>query len=99
MEAATDFKDESAHVKIEMDYVQHLPSEYQGQRHLEARDRLPGNSLAECLSGWEEVKGLGAKDEEADSPNVLRVELVGTEPYRLGDARRKLEAEAQPGRR
>lgn len=39
----------------------------------------------------------GTKENEADSQSVLRVELVGTEPYRLGDARKLREAEAQHG--
>lgn len=59
------------------------------------RDWLPWNGPGGCLCEWEEVEGPRAKDDEADSPNILRVELVGTEPYRLGDARRKREAEAQ----
>jgi hypothetical protein len=87
--------DESNRLKIEMGYIQHLPPEYQGPRHLVVRDRLPWNGLGGCLYEWEEVEGPGARDDEADSPNILRVQLVGTEPYRLGDARRKREAEAQ----
>ena len=59
------------------------------------RDWLPWHGLGGCLYECEEVEGPTAKDDEADSPNILRVELVGTEPYRLGDARRKREAEAQ----
>jgi hypothetical protein len=86
---------ESNRLKIEMGYIQHLLAEYQGPRHLVVRDRLPWNGLGGCLHEWEEVEGPAAKVDEADSPNILRVELVGTEPYRLGDARRKREAEAQ----
>jgi hypothetical protein len=87
---------ESNRLKIEMGYIQHLPAEFQGPRHLEVRDRLAWNGLGGCLYEWEEVGGPTTKDDEADSPNILRVELVATEPYRLGDARRKREAEAQP---
>ena len=86
---------ESNQLKVVMGYIQHLPPEYQGPRHLVVRDRLPWNGLGGCLYEWEQVEGPAAKDEEADSPNILRVELVGTEPYRLGDARRKREAEEQ----
>jgi hypothetical protein len=82
-------------LKTVMGYIQHLQPEYQGPRHLVIRDRLPWSGLGGCLYEWEEVEGPAAKDNEADSPNILRVELVGTEPYRLGDARRKREAEAQ----
>ena len=89
---------ESNQLNVVMGYIQHLPAEYQGPRHLVIRDRLPGNSLAECLCEWEEVEGPAPKDYEADSPNILRVEFVGTEPYRLGNARRKREAEALEGR-
>jgi hypothetical protein len=95
LEAAAGFKEESNQLKIVMGHIQHLPPEYQGPRQLVIRDRLPGNALGACLYEWEEVEGPATKDDEADSPNILRVELVGTEPYRLGDARRKHEAEAQ----
>ena len=96
LEASADFKDESNRLKIEMGYIQHLPAEYQGPRHLAVRERWPWNGLGGCLYEWQEVEGPAAKDDQSDSPNILRVELVGTEPYRLGDARRKREAEAQP---
>ena len=89
--------DESNRLKLVMGYIQHLPAEYQGPRHLVIRDRLPGNSLAECLCEWEEVEGPAPKDYEAAWANIMLVELVRTEPYRLGDARRKREAEAHKG--
>jgi hypothetical protein len=95
LEATADFKDESNRLKIEMGYIQHLPAEYEGPRHLVVRDRLPGKGLGGCLVEWEEVEGPTAKDDEAHSPNILLIELVGTGPYRLGDARRKREAEEQ----
>jgi len=87
---------ESNQLNVEIGYIQHLPAEYQGPRHLVVRDWLPWNGLGGCLFEWEEVEGPTAKDDEADSPNILRVELVGAEPYGLGDAWRKCEAEAQP---
>ena len=86
---------ESNQLNVEIGYIQYLPPEYQGPRHLVLRDSLPWNGLGGCLYEWEEVEGSAAKDSEADSPNILRVELMGTEPYRLCDARRKREAEAQ----
>jgi hypothetical protein len=95
MEAAAGFKEESNRLKVVMGHIQHLPAEHQGPRHLVVRSRLSWNGLGGCLYEWEEVEGPATKDDHADSPNILRVELVGTEPYRLGDARRKLEAEAQ----
>jgi hypothetical protein len=55
---------------------------------------LPWNGVGEGLYEWEEVEGPAPND-ETDSITLLRLELVGTEPYRLGDARRKHEAEAQ----
>ena len=94
LEATMGGNDESNRLKIVMGYIQHLPPEYQGPRYLVIRDRLPWSGLGGCLYEWEEVEGPAAKDDEAESPNILRVELVGTEPYRLGDARRKREAEA-----
>ena len=87
--------DESNRLKIVMGYIQHLPAEYQGPRHLVVRNRLPGNSLVDCLREWEEVEGPATKDDEAAWANIMLVELVRTEPYRLGDARRKRGAEAQ----
>jgi hypothetical protein len=48
---------ESNRLKIEMGYIQHLPAEYQGPRHLVIRDRLPGNSLAECLCDGRKSRG------------------------------------------
>jgi hypothetical protein len=98
LESVERAKEPTNRLKIETGYIQHLPAEYQGPRHLVVRDRLAWNGLGGCLHEWEEVEGPTAKDEAADSPNILRVELVGTEPYRLGDARRKREAEAQPAR-
>ena len=95
MEAAVEPKHESNRLKIVMGYIQHLPPEYQGPRHLVIRDRLPWNGLGGCLYEWAEVEGPAGKDDEADLPNISRVELVGTEPYRLGEAGKKREAEAQ----
>jgi hypothetical protein len=78
-----------------MGYIQHLPPEYQGPRHLVIRDRLPWSGSGRCLYEWEEVEGPAPKDYEAAWAKVMLVELVRTEPYRLGGARRKREAEAQ----
>jgi hypothetical protein len=89
-------KEPTNRLKIETGYIEYLPAEYQGPRHLVIRDWLPWNGLGGGLYEWEEVEGPAAKDDEADSPNILRAELVRPEPYRLGDARRKREAEAQP---
>jgi hypothetical protein len=94
LEATTEFKEESNRLKIVMGYMQHLPPEYQGPRYLVIRDRLPW-SVGGCLYEWEEVVGPAPKDYEAAWANIMLVELVRTEPYRLGDARRKHEAEAQ----
>jgi hypothetical protein len=85
--------DESNRLKIVMGYIQHLPPEYQGPRYLVIRDRLPWSGLGGCLYEWEEVEGPAPKDYEAAWANIMLVELVRTEPYRLGDARRKREAE------
>ena len=53
-------------------------------------------SLGGCLYEWQEVEGPAPKDDEkTDPPNILRVAFVRPEPYRLGDARRMCEAEAQ----
>jgi hypothetical protein len=71
---------ESNRLKIVMGYIQHLPPQYQGPRHLVVRDWLAWNGLGGCAYKWEEVEGPAAKDDEADSPNILRVELVGSEP-------------------
>jgi hypothetical protein len=65
LESATDSKDESNRLKIEVGYIQHLPAEYQGPRHLVVRDWLPWNGLGGCLYEWEEVDGPTAKDDEA----------------------------------
>jgi hypothetical protein len=75
-------------LKIETGYIQHLPAEYQGPRHLVVRDRLPWSGLGGCVYEWGELRGQRRRP-------TKRVELVGTEPYRLGDARRKREAEVQ----
>ena len=95
LESVERAKEPTNRLKIETGYIQHLPAEYQGPRHLVERDRLPWSGLGGFLYEWEEVEGTAAKDDKADSPNILRVELMGTEPYRLCDARRKREAEAQ----
>ena len=97
LEAMMGDNDESNRLKIVMGYIQHLPPEYQGPRYLGIRDRLPWSGLGGCLYEWEEVEGPAPKDYEAAWANIMLVELVRTEPYRLGDARRKREVEAQSG--
>jgi hypothetical protein len=57
LESATDFKDESNQLKVVMGYIQHLPPESTGPRHLVIRDRLPWSGLGGCLYEWEEVEG------------------------------------------
>jgi hypothetical protein len=74
-------KDESNQLKVVMGYIQHLPAEYQGPRHLVVRDRLPWNGLGGCLYEWEEVEAPATKDYEAAWANIMLVELVRTEPY------------------
>ena len=66
---------ESNQLNVVMGYIQHLPAEYQGPRHLVERDRLPWSGLGGFLYEWEEVEGTAAKDDKADSPNILRVEF------------------------
>jgi len=51
------------------------------------------DGVGEGVYEWEEVEGP-APDDATDSITLVRLVLVGTEPYRLGDARRKREAEA-----
>jgi hypothetical protein len=97
LEASIESRDESNRLKIEFGYIQHLSPEYQGARHLVVRDQLPWNGVGEGLYEWEEVEGPAADDGEADSRGILRIAFVAPEPYRLGDARRDLEAEAQQG--
>ena len=80
---------------VVMGYIQHLLPKYRGPSHLVIRDRLTWTDQGGCLYEWEEVEGPAANDDKADLPNILRVELVGTEPYQPGDARRKREAEVQ----
>ena len=70
LEATTEFKDESNRLKIVMGYIQHLPPEYQGPRHLVIRDRLPWSGLGGCLYEWEEVEGPAPKDYEAAWANI-----------------------------
>jgi hypothetical protein len=57
LESVERAKEPTNRLKIETGYIQHLPAEYQGPRHLVVRDRLPGNALGGCLYEWEELRG------------------------------------------
>jgi hypothetical protein len=68
---------ESNQLKVVIGYIQHLPPEFQGPRHLVVRDRLTWNGLGGCLCEWEEVEGPAAKDDEADAPNIFPCRVSG----------------------
>jgi hypothetical protein len=76
-----------------MGYIQHLPPEYRGPRYLVIRDRLLWSGLGGCLFEWKKPRGQRQRiTTQAAWANIMLAELVRTEPYRLGDARRKREA-------
>jgi hypothetical protein len=98
LEAVIESRDESHRLEIEFGYIQRLPPEYQGVRHLVVKDQLPWNGVGNGLYEWEEVEGPATNDDQlTDPPTILRIAFVRPEPYRLGDARRELEAEARQG--
>jgi hypothetical protein len=91
-------KNTSNHREFQPGYVEWLPPEYQGPKHLVERDRIPCNILGGVLFEWEEVEGPATNEEEDESTTVvIRLQFAAPEPYHVGDARRRIEAEAQQG--
>ena len=52
LESVERAKEPTNRLKIETGYIQHLPAEFQGPRHLVVRDQLPWNGLGGCLYEW-----------------------------------------------
>ena len=86
MEATIEARETKGGVEIQMGYVQELPPDYAGERHLVTVSRLP-NGYYE----WEERPGPAPVDVNEDGGHtIIRVGIACTPPYQLGD-RRKTE--------
>jgi hypothetical protein len=58
LESVERAKEPTNRLKIETGYIQHLPVEYQGPRHLVVRDQLPWNGLGGASSSGRRLRGL-----------------------------------------
>jgi hypothetical protein len=82
LETAAEAKEGSNRPTVQVGYVQELPKEYEGERHVVVVSHVTVDDTFGKRYEWEERPG---PDPNPSERQILRVCIKGGVPYRIGD--------------